>query len=150
MNVRFNRITRTLLATGIGLAATVGITGPAQANPCSNNPTVYRSVSPGHFYEQQSAKLTVWLSQAPCKDASVWAWTEDGTAIRFEDYWAFTKKLTFKAGSTTPQTVTINGYSDNEQEGEETFYVKLGYAQNATVDPGSASAMLIVDGVEPQ
>ncbi|MGI8809153.1 MAG: hypothetical protein ACR2KK_15200, partial [Acidimicrobiales bacterium] len=85
MNTHFvTRSARALLAAGITLGATLGIAGQAQAGPvlCAPKPTptMTRTASPSVFYEHQSSKVTIQLSNPSCTTVSVDFSTSAGTA----------------------------------------------------------------------
>jgi uncharacterized membrane protein YciS (DUF1049 family) len=80
----------------------------------------------------QNAVFTVTLSAASGQTVTVNYATANGTATAGSDYVARSGTLTFIAGTTTQTIpVTING--DTTREANETFFVNLSGASNATI-----------------
>jgi len=74
----------------------------------------------------------VIISQTSSKTITVNYATQDGTATAGSDYVAKSGKLTFK-GKTTKQTIGITINGDKTPESDETFYIVLSNAVNATI-----------------
>jgi hypothetical protein len=74
--------------------------------------------------------FTVTLSRASSLPVSVHYDTADGAAKAGEDYEAASGTLVFAPGETT-KTITIFIKGDKEEEGKETFFIKLWQADNA-------------------
>lgn len=152
MNIRrpIHSAARILLATGIGIAALTGLAQPAQAGPCSPNPTITRSVSTSIFYEHEFSTVTVKLSATPCSKVKVTFKTADGSAKAGQDYIAVSKVFTFQANTAQlSQSVDVHGFEDGEQEGIKKFSISLSNATGgATI--GTPTGNLKVNGVEPQ
>ncbi len=149
MNIRrpISRAARVLLATAIGIAA---LAQPAQADTCSPNPTINRSISKTIIYEHEFSPITVTLSATPCSKVKVTFATADGTALQGQDYIAVSKVFTSQANTAQlSQSVGVHGFEDGEQEGIKKFSINLSNATGgATI--GMPTGTLKVDGVEPQ
>ena len=95
------------------------------------------------------------LSAASSDEVTVAYATSDGTATGGDDYTAASGTLTFPAGSTASQSVTVTVIDDAVDEAEEeTFTLTLSGAVNATL-PRRGNATLaatgtIVDDDDPQ
>jgi Calx-beta domain/Bacterial virulence factor lipase N-terminal len=74
--------------------------------------------------------FTVALTRASAQPVSVHYGTVDGAAKAGEDYEAASGTLVFASGETT-KTITIFIKGDKEEEGKETFFIKLWAAENA-------------------
>ncbi|HEX8151439.1 MAG TPA: Calx-beta domain-containing protein [Pyrinomonadaceae bacterium] len=82
-----------------------------------------------------AATFTVTLAPASGQAVSVNYATADGTAAAGSDYAAASGTLNFAAGETT-KSVTVNVNGDTANEANETFFVNLSAASNATVTDG--------------
>ncbi len=91
-----------------------------------------------------SATFTVTLTGSTQRTATVdWA-TADGTATAPSDYTAASGTLTFAPGdSTETLTVLVNG--DTSVEPDETFFVNLSNASNATLADGQGQGTILND-----
>jgi hypothetical protein len=99
--------------------------------------------SPATFTVSLSAAIT-----ATCPSATVNYQTADGTARAGSDYVATSGSLTFAPGVTSlPVTVTING--DTVFEPNETFFVNLSGATNATIARGQGVGTILNDDAAP-
>ena len=67
--------------------------------------------------------------------------TEDGTADAGSDYTAGSGTLTFESGA-REQTIAVAVIDDSEEEGSETFTVRLSDARNATLLDGEGTATI--------
>jgi chitinase len=67
--------------------------------------------------------------------------TEDGTAHAGSDYTAGSGRLTFQSGA-REQTIAVAVIDDSEEEGSETFTVRLSDARNATLLDGEGTATI--------
>ncbi len=76
--------------------------------------------------------FTVALSAASGQQVTVAFATADGTATAPDDYAATSGTLTFAPGTTT-QTITVHVVGDLIQEPDETFFINLSSATNATL-----------------
>jgi Calx-beta domain len=74
--------------------------------------------------------FTVALTRASAQPVSVHYGTADGTANVGEDYEPASGTLVFAPGETT-KTITVVIKGDKEEEGKETFFIKLWQADNA-------------------
>jgi ELWxxDGT repeat protein len=82
-----------------------------------------------------SAAFTVRLSEASTVPVTVAYATANGSASAGSDYQAASGSVTFAPGETSKSiTVQVNG--DRRGEADESFYVDLGVATNATVVDG--------------
>lgn len=78
------------------------------------------------------ATFDVQLSQASNKTVTVNYATADGSATAGSDYAAVSNRLTFAPGE-TKKTVSVSVQGDTSVEANETFFVKLSSASNATI-----------------
>jgi Calx-beta domain/Bacterial virulence factor lipase N-terminal len=74
--------------------------------------------------------ITVSLTRESGQPVSVHYGTADGTAKAGEDYESASGTLVFAPGETT-KTITVIITGDREEEGKETFFIKLWQADNA-------------------
>ena len=88
--------------------------------------------------------LTVTLSAAAGQPVLVDYATADGTARAGSDYTSATGTLTFDPGTTT-QTIRVRVTGDTRYEADETFFLDLGGASQATIADGRASATVVND-----
>ncbi len=92
--------------------------------------------------------FTVTLNQSSDQDVTVAYNTADGTAtIANNDYNAASGTLTFTAGSTTPQLITVAINGDTSVEPDETFSVVLSSPENASISVDTAVATILNDDV---
>ena len=95
-----------------------------------------------------NAVFTVTLSAASAQAVSVGFTTADGSATAGSDYSAASGTLTFAPGTTTQQiTVTVLG--DTLDETNETFFVNLLSAVNATIADGQGLGTITGDDSPP-
>ncbi|HEY0076507.1 MAG TPA: Calx-beta domain-containing protein, partial [Abditibacteriaceae bacterium] len=80
--------------------------------------------------------FTVSLSKASGKTISVNYATADGIARSTSDYVAKSGTLSFAPGSALTQTISITVNGDSMVEGDETLYVILSGAVNASIGRG--------------
>jgi hypothetical protein len=91
-----------------------------------------------------NAIFTVTLSGASSQIVTVDYATADGSAIAGNDYAAFSGQLSFQPGETTQSiTVAVNG--DTLMETNETFFVNLNNAVNATITDSQGTGIIIDD-----
>jgi probable HAF family extracellular repeat protein len=91
--------------------------------------------------------FTVSLSSAFNQPVSVHYSTSDGTATssgKSKDYQAASGTLTFAAGETT-KTIRIAVYGDQKKEANETFFVNLSGAVNASILDGQGLGTILND-----
>jgi hypothetical protein len=74
--------------------------------------------------------------------------TADGTASAGSDYTATSGVLTFNPGTTT-QSVTVNVTGDTTPEANETFFVNLSGAANATIATATGTGTIVNDDSAP-
>jgi len=87
--------------------------------------------------------FTVSLSSSAA--ATVNYTTSNSTATAGSDYTAKTGSLTFISGGTTTQTISIPIIGDTTIESDETFYVTLSNASNASISTATATGTIIND-----
>ena len=96
----------------------------------------------------RTATLTVTLTPASTQTVTVSYATADGTATAGSDYVAKSGTLTFAAGATTqPIVVTVNG--DTTFEPNETFFINLSGATNATIGDAQGVGTIVNDDAAP-
>jgi hypothetical protein len=93
-----------------------------------------------------SAVFTIRLSAPSATEVTVNISTADGTATVGSDYQARTGSFTFPAG-TTSRTITVPVIGDNTNEPDETFFVNILSATNATIS--DARAVGTIDNDDP-
>ena len=91
------------------------------------------TVEEGNSGDNTVIMFTVSLNQPGTSDVTVDFSTEDATATAGTDYVASSGTLTFPAGTTTPQTITVSVNGDDMVELDETFFVDLSNPVNATI-----------------
>jgi probable HAF family extracellular repeat protein len=91
-----------------------------------------------------NANFTVWLSPAYDAPVTVNFATANGTATAGSDYQAATGTLTFAPGETS-KTVTVLVNGDRLGERNETFFVNLSSATNATIAYGQGVGTIVDD-----
>ena len=91
-----------------------------------------------------SAVFTVSLSAAYDQAVTVNYATADGTASSSSDYTAASGKLVFAAGETS-KTITVLVKGDRLAEQNETFFVNLNGATNATIGDGQGLGTILDD-----
>jgi hypothetical protein len=95
-----------------------------------------------------SADFTVTLSAASAFTVTVNYATADNTATAGSDYQAATSTLTFNPGETT-KTVSVLVNGDTTFEQNETFFVDLSGAANATILDGQGQGTITNDDAAP-
>ncbi len=93
-----------------------------------------------------NAVFTVTLSAASGQTVSVNYATADGTATQPADYTNTSGTLTFTAGATT-QTITVPVIGETVPEANETFFVNLSGAVNATIADNQGLGTITNDDV---
>lgn len=91
-----------------------------------------------------NANFTVSLSNATSSVVSVNYATADGTAINGNDYNLTVGTLTFSPGETT-KTIAVPIRGNLSSEPNETFFVNLTGATNATIADGQATSTIVND-----
>ena len=95
-----------------------------------------------------NANFVLTLSAVSTSDVVVQYATSDGTATNPEDYIATTGTITITAGQTTATiSVPVNG--DLKDEADETFFLNLTDATNASINNGQAQATISDDDDAP-
>jgi len=135
---------RDLLTTGLGLVTSPTVNGNGTASGMSGTVTVvaaapslkigFATVTEGDT-GTVNADFTVRLSAASTQTVTVYYFTVDATARAGSDYTAVAGTLTFAPGQ-TQKTITVAVLGDTLEEPNETFFVKLTAATNATIARG--------------
>lgn len=94
------------------------------------------------------AVFTASLSEASLRTVTANFATADGTAITGSDYLATTGTITFNPGKTT-QTITVAINGDRIDEYDETFFLNLSDATNATIADAQAVATILDNDAPP-
>ena len=81
---------------------------------------------------RQAVQVTISLVQHTTKTVTVKYATADGTARAGSDYTAASGTLTFKPGETS-RTITLFINGDTQKENDESFFINLSDATNATI-----------------
>jgi len=100
------------------------------------------------FPSQSSANFTVTLSAPSEKPITVQYAPEAGTATPGVDYSNFPSAVSFPAG-TTSQFIFVPITQDNTFEPDETFFVNLSNAINATIADGQGQGTITNDDPQP-
>ena len=95
-----------------------------------------------------SAIFTVTLSAVSSSTVTVNFATADGTATAGSDYEARTGTLTFAPGETS-KTITVTVYGDTTFESNETFFVNLSSATNASITDNQGAGTINNDDSAP-
>ena len=91
--------------------------------------------------------FTVTLSKASGQNVSVNFATANGTAVSSSDYAAQNGTLTFAPGSALTRTINITINGDTIVEGNETFFIFLSAATNASIAKARGVATITNDDV---
>jgi len=94
------------------------------------------------------ATFTVQLSAPNASTTTVSYATADGTAAAGSDYTAVSGTLTFAPG-VTAHTIGVPVLGDTVYEGDETFFVNLSGAVNATIATSQATGTIVNDDALP-
>ena len=106
--------------------AVTAATTPAVTKIADEGTVTVSVTSDGAVTEGLAATFTVALSGAVSSPVTLGWSTSDGTATAGSDYTAVSSgTVTFAAGSTASQTLTVSTQNDTEAEAEETFTVTL-------------------------
>ena len=148
--------TFTVVLTASSLPAGVSLgMDPAAMGTIEDNDTAAVSVGAGApVTEGGDATFTVSLSGAVSAPVTVNWSTSDGTATADSDYTAGSGTVTFRTGSTTPQTLTVATVDDALAEADETFTVTLTASSlpagvSLGMDPAAAVGTIVDDDPEP-
>ena len=106
------------------------------------------SPSPRATRARSSATFTATLSAASGKAVAVNYATANNSAVAPGDFTAAGGTLNFAAGVTT-QTVTVNVNGDLLDEANETFFLNLSGASNATIGDGQGVGTITDDDAAP-
>ncbi|HEY0074691.1 MAG TPA: Calx-beta domain-containing protein [Abditibacteriaceae bacterium] len=102
------------------------------------------SISEGNSGSKQLT-FTVTLSKASGQTVSVNYATADGIARSTSDYAAKSGTLSFAPGSALTRTISITINGDTQIEGNETLYILLSSAANASIGRGRGVGVIIND-----
>ncbi len=94
----------------------------------------------------RTIRFTVSLSSTPYKEVVVDFATRDGTALAGTDYAALTSSVVFPQTHTS-KTIYIDVFGELEREEDETFFVDLLQANNATIADGEGVGTIVDDDV---
>ncbi len=92
--------------------------------------------------------FAVSIAGAVAAPVSVEFATANGTALAGQDYASQSGTVTFTLGGATTQFITIQVLGDVEVEPNETFFVKLSNAENATIRHSQATGTIKNDDVD--
>ena len=95
-----------------------------------------------------SGSVTLRLSAASTLPVTVHMESSDGTASAGYDYDQIYDTVTFAPGETT-KSVPVFVYGDTSKEPNETFFVTLDSATNATLDPSTSRATVTIVDEDP-
>lgn len=114
-----------------------------------NPPTVQLSAATQQIAENVNvANLLVNLSATSARIVTVRYQTSDGTAVAGSDYLASSGNLTFAPGETS-KSIALSITNDNADEPDETVYLTLSTASNATLGNPASSTLSIQDDDTP-
>ncbi len=88
------------------------------------------------------AKVTVNLSAASTSTVKVIAFTQQGTAMKREDYYGLSNTLTFAPGEVS-KTVSVIVLDDSNRESNENFIVRIAAPENATLGDDRATVTIV-------
>jgi subtilisin family serine protease len=120
----------------------------AVSPPGGGNPNITIndvSVAEGNSPSTTSAVFTVSLSAAPSQTVTVSFATANGSATGGSDFIGNSGTLTFLPGDPTTQTVNVTVNGDNTAEGNESFFVNLTGATNATITDAQGVGTIVDD-----
>jgi extracellular elastinolytic metalloproteinase len=92
--------------------------------------------------------FTVTLDQSVSDPVTVHYATVDGTAVSPGDFTAQSGTLTFSPGGDLSRTITIQVVGDNQGEADESFFLQLSEAENATVGRSEATGTILNDDID--
>ena len=107
-----------------------------------NDPQPSLSIADASATEGGALSFTVTLSAASGRRVRVSARTSNGTASSSSDYTLTHVRLSFAAGETS-KTISVRTTSDTRDESNETFYVRLSSATDATISDSRATGTII-------
>ncbi len=102
----------------------------------------------GTGFQSQSATFTVSLNSASEKAITVDFSMTAGTATQAVDYFGFSSSVEFPAG-TVSRTINVSLIPDNVFEPDETFFVNLSNATNATIADAQGQGTISNDDPQP-
>jgi hypothetical protein len=136
-NVVLSNATNATIATGTG-------TGTILNDDLPPSLTISDVTLPEGNSGTTSFVFTVSLSQASGKSVTVNYTTADGTATAGSDYIANSGTLSFAPGDLS-KTITVLVNGDTTVEPDETFFVNLRGATNATIAVGTGTGTILND-----
>ncbi len=141
-----------MLSSPMGCGAMLGSPAAAVLTILDDDPTPTLSINDVTITEDNggtvNAVFTVGLSPASGQTVAVNFATANGTATAGSDYVAASGTLTFNPGDTgKPVAVQING--DTTDEADETFFVNLSGATNATIADSQGVCTITDDDPAP-
>ena len=146
--------TVTLTASSFPAGVSLGMDSAAIGTIEDNDTAAVSVVAGDPVTEGGDATFTVSLSGAVSAPVTVNWSTSDGTATVGSDYAAGSGTVTFRTGTTTPQTLTVATVDDALAEADETFTVALtalGLPAGVSLgmDPAAAVGTIVDDDPEP-
>ena len=106
-----------------------------------NDPQPSLSIADARATEGRDLSFTVTLSAASGRAVGVIYWTSNNSASSSTDYEWKSGTLTFQAGDTR-KTISVSTTSDTHDERDETFYVRLRSATEATISDSRATGTI--------
>jgi V8-like Glu-specific endopeptidase len=131
-----------------GLMPACGVDDPNPPSPVINFIGATTSVNEGTDCGFQDIDITVRIAQSATQNADVTFTLTGGTATNLEDFELMTSSITFPAGSSADQTMTIRVYNDAVVETDENITIDLSVNANggdATQGGLSTATIVIVD-----
>ena len=145
-----NEPTETFFVNVTGVINAVVVDGQGVGTITNDDPLPSMSIDDVSVVEGNAgtvnAVFTVTLSAASGQTATVLYATADGTATQPADYTSTSGSLTFTPGQTT-RTLTVPVIGDTVPEANETFFVNLSGAANATISDNQGVGTITNDDV---
>lgn len=145
-----NEPTETFFVNVTGVTNAVVVDGQGVGTITNDDPLPSMSIDDVSVVEGNagtvSAVFTVTLSAASGQTATVLYATADGTATQPADYTSTSGSLTFTPGQTT-RTLTVPVIGETVPEANETFFVNLSGAANATISDNQGVGTITNDDV---
>lgn len=145
-----NEPTETFFVNVTGVINAVVVDGQGVGTITNDDPLPSMSIDDVSVVEGNagtvSAVFTVTLSAASGQTATVLYATADGTATQPADYTSTSGSLTFTPGQTT-RTLTVPVIGETVPEANETFFVNLSGAANATISDNQGVGTITNDDV---
>jgi uncharacterized protein YhjY with autotransporter beta-barrel domain len=145
-----NEPTETFFVNVTGVINAVVVDGQGVGTITNDDPLPSMSIDDVSVVEGNAgtvnAVFTVTLSAASGQTATVLYATADGTATQPADYTSTSGSLTFTPGQTT-RTLTVPVIGETVPEANETFFVNLSGAANATISDNQGVGTITNDDV---